>query len=80
MQSDEQTHEALVSWLQPDETAADLLARTVTEAIASGVPAIDMHTQLRPGQVLEIVGPTGSGKSEILLQVKRQRRVDIWAC
>ena len=66
------THEQLVAWLAPDESAAAFLARTITEAFSSGVPVIDEHTQLRPGQMIEIVGPSGAGKSEMLLQVRRR--------
>lgn len=64
------TEADLLAWMQPDETAAEFLRRTVTESLSSGIALVDQHTSLRPGQVLEIVGRTGSGKSELLMQAR----------
>jgi hypothetical protein len=65
------TKEELLRLVTPDETAAQFLRRTAAEALPTGLPCVDRHAQLRPGQVLEIVGPTGSAKSELLAQVGR---------
>lgn len=63
--------EELLSFLRPDETAAELLARTYTgEPLATGVALIDREAPLRPGQVLELAGPPGSGKTDVLVQVR----------
>lgn len=59
----------LLAFLRPDETAADLLARTYVEPFVSGVPLLDQHVSLRPGTVLEVAGAAGTGKTEILVQV-----------
>ena len=56
----------LLDFLKPDETAAEFLARTHAEPINTGL--FFAHS-LRPGQVLEICGPSGTAKSEILIQV-----------
>ncbi|KAI8465181.1 MAG: hypothetical protein J3K34DRAFT_525600 [Monoraphidium minutum] len=61
--------EELLRFVTPDETAAEFLGRQVSEAVPTGVLCIDQHVQLRPGQVLEIVGPTGTAKSELLAQI-----------
>jgi len=57
------------SFLEPQETAAELLARTFVAPLRSGVPVIDQHTGLRPGHILELVGGPATAKSELLLQV-----------
>ena len=59
----------LLAFLEPQETASALLARTFVEPLRSSVPIIDQHVLLRPGHILEVAGPAGSGKSQILLQV-----------
>jgi hypothetical protein len=58
-----------LAFLEPQETAAALLARTFVAPLRSGVPAIDQHTALRPGHFVEIVGGPATAKSELLLQV-----------
>jgi hypothetical protein len=63
------TKQQLLRFVAPDETAAEFFARQVAEAVPTGVACVDRHVRLRPGQVLELVGPTGSGKSELLAQV-----------
>lgn len=62
----------LLKWVTPDETAAEFLFRQRREAVVTGLPFIDSHVKLRPGHVLEIVGPTSSGKTEILIEVRDQ--------
>lgn len=59
----------LLKWVTPDEIAAEFLTRQRREALATGLPFIDSHVKLRPGHVLELVGPTGSAKTEILIEV-----------
>ena len=56
----------LLDFLKPDETAAQFLARTHVEPISTG---IFFAASIRPGQALEICGPSGTAKSEILIQV-----------
>ena len=53
-------------FVQPDETALELAQRARVEAIRSGVPALGA---LRATQVLELSGPSGSCKTELLMQV-----------
>ncbi|BDA43663.1 DNA repair protein XRCC2 [Coccomyxa sp. Obi] len=55
-----------LSNVQPDETAAQLIARTHVEPVITGLFFANV---LRPGQVLELCGPAGAGKSESLIQV-----------
>ena len=59
--------EDLAAFLRPDETAAQLLARCRVEPLDSGVAFLGA---LRPGQVVELVGPSGSAKSDTLLQAR----------
>jgi ABC-type lipoprotein export system ATPase subunit len=65
------TKEQLLKYVQPDETATEFLQRHVREALPTGIPLVDQHVTFRPGQILEVVGPSGSGKSELLIQVRR---------
>ena len=37
--------------------------------MAAGVALVDKALSMRPGVVLELCGPAGSGKTELLLQV-----------
>lgn len=57
------------AFLRPDETAAEFLARTHVEPLMTGLPLLDHHVSIRPGQVVEVAGPAGSGKSDVLVQV-----------
>lgn len=61
--------EEFLAFLEPQESASALLTRTFVEPLRSGVLIIDQHVFLRPGHVLEIAGPAGAGKSELLIQV-----------
>ena len=47
---------------------AALLARVLTDPMLTGIPFVDAHGALRPGQLLEVCGVGGSGKTEILMQ------------
>ena len=60
------SEEELRAFIQPDETAFDLFARTATDPIPTGVFFLG---HLRAGQVLEVTGTSGTAKSELLLQV-----------
>ncbi|EIE19399.1 Lipoxigenase, partial [Coccomyxa subellipsoidea C-169] len=60
----------LLAFLQPDETAAQLIARTNVDPVNTG---LFFASVLRPGQVLEITGPSGAAKSEVLIQVAAAR-------
>ncbi|MEW5304943.1 MAG: hypothetical protein WDW36_007517 [Sanguina aurantia] len=55
--------------LKTDEPASELFRRLICEQTLTGIETIDRHIQLRPGVLLEVCGPHGSGKSELLLQV-----------
>lgn len=43
--------EQILQWLQPDETAGQLLRRTYVQPLRTGLPLIDRFTTLRGGQV-----------------------------
>lgn len=56
-------------WLAVDESAKSLLARTLARRIPPLTSVPPLHrVALHAGHVLEIVGPSGSAKSELLLQ------------
>lgn len=57
------------AFLRIDETAAEFLARTYAAPIFTSVPFIDGRMPLRQGNVIEVSGMTGSGKTELLIQV-----------
>ena len=57
--------------IEPDETAAAFLRRSAVEVVRTGLAVVDSHAALRPGRALEIAGPTGSAKTDILIQVLR---------
>eukprot|EP00197_Chlamydomonas_leiostraca_P016195 CAMPEP_0202861996 /NCGR_PEP_ID=MMETSP1391-20130828/3205_1 /ASSEMBLY_ACC=CAM_ASM_000867 /TAXON_ID=1034604 /ORGANISM="Chlamydomonas leiostraca, Strain SAG 11-49" /LENGTH=134 /DNA_ID=CAMNT_0049541469 /DNA_START=141 /DNA_END=542 /DNA_ORIENTATION=- len=59
----------VLAFLEPDETLGDFLSRAHAERQTTGIPVVDAAVTLRPGVVLEIAGPSGSGKSELLAQV-----------
>jgi ABC-type iron transport system FetAB ATPase subunit len=61
--------EGLLTIVTPDESAAEFFRRQGQEAVATGLSFIDAHIKLRPGHFLELAGPAGSAKSEILIQV-----------
>jgi RecA/RadA recombinase len=63
----------LLEFITPDETAAEFFRRQGQEAVATGLSFIDAHLKLRPGQILELAGPAGSAKSELLIQVTYQQ-------
>jgi hypothetical protein len=57
-------------WLNVDETARVMLSRKSELCNPVVTPRPPLHRAiLHGGNVLEIAGPSGSGKSEVLLQV-----------
>lgn len=67
----EQLQQQYIAFLRPDETAAQLFARSNPHPITSGVPPLDIHGGLHAGHLIEVAGPSCSGKTEILTQVYR---------
>ncbi|GMH42861.1 hypothetical protein BSKO_10780 [Bryopsis sp. KO-2023] len=66
----EESREELLACLRPDETVASLLKRGYVERRRTNIPFIDNHLgSLKPGRVLEVAGASGSGKTELLLQL-----------
>jgi hypothetical protein len=61
--------EQVQRFLAPDETAAQLLARTFVAPLRTGLPLIDRFLAFRGGQVLEVAGGAGVGRTTALLQV-----------
>ena len=59
----------VLRFLRPDETAAQLLARTYVQPLHTGLPLIDRVLSFRGGQVLEVAAPAGAGCTTALLQV-----------
>ena len=67
-ESNEFKEEALLEFLQPDESMRVFLARTFVEPLRTSIAFVD-NAAIRPGNVLEVVGASGSGKTELLMQV-----------
>lgn len=67
----EQLQHQYIAFLRPDETAADLFARSNPNPVTSGVPPLDVRGGLQAGQLIEVAGPSCSGKTEMLTQVPR---------
>lgn len=53
--------------LSVDETGSQFFTRAAEERVLTGIGIIDHNLVLRPGVVLEVVGPASSGKTEVLL-------------
>mmetsp|Transcript_19573 Transcript_19573/g.34929 ORF Transcript_19573/g.34929 Transcript_19573/m.34929 type:complete len:114 (-) Transcript_19573:1429-1770(-) len=60
--------ESLKSMATPDESAASLFQRTDTQPFHTGIPFLDRFG-VRPGQGLEVMGASGAGKTELLIQL-----------
>ena len=60
----------LSAFIRPDETALQLYARNYVEPVNTG---ICFCQTVIPGQIVEICGRSGSGKTTFLLQVKNVR-------
>ncbi|KAG2439575.1 hypothetical protein HXX76_004927 [Chlamydomonas incerta] len=59
----------IVALLSFNETGAQFFRRVQQERVLTGLQSIDSNVVLRPGVVLEVAGPPGSGKTELLLSV-----------
>lgn len=66
---------------------ASLLSRVLTDPMLTGISFVDAHGALRAGQLVEVCGVGGSGKTEILMQAavncvmpKRRGGVDFGGC
>jgi len=63
--------------LTPAKLAASIEFRNVTFGYRPGVPVLrDLNIRIEPGQVIALVGPTGSGKSSIAALTRRF--YDVW--
>jgi ABC-type glutathione transport system ATPase component len=60
---------AATLFLRPDETAASFLSRSKHPGFRTTIPFLDRHLTSRQGTILEIVGPSGVGKSTLLYVV-----------
>eukprot|EP00249_Psilotum_nudum_P007547 c20648_g1_i2 orf=325-963(+) len=61
--------ESPLAWLTPDESAKTMLTRVLARRSLSLTSVPPLHrVPLHAGHVLEVVGPSGSAKSELLLQ------------
>ncbi|XP_038891843.1 DNA repair protein XRCC2 homolog isoform X4 [Benincasa hispida] len=58
---------ALSQWIDGDESASEMLARVLKERTSLVVPPLH-RVPLRVGNVVELVGPSGSAKTQILIQ------------
>lgn len=59
----------IVALLGYNETGAQFFRRVQQERVLTGLHSLDRNVVLRPGVVLEVAGPPGSGKTELLLSV-----------
>lgn len=58
-------------WIEADETAKQFLARVFSERPFLPLPPPLHRIPLRPGNVVEIVGPSPSSKTRILMQASQ---------
>lgn len=75
--ADQGTIEELMAFLAPDESADQLLRRSFVETRRTNLHFIDQHVELKPGHPLEVAGPSSSGKTEILLQVLKDKSIHV---
>lgn len=66
------------SWIKTDETAKDALIRILTERPLVVLPAPLHRLSLRAGNVVEIVGPSPSAKTLVLIQVRITIELHLW--
>ncbi|KAG2500265.1 hypothetical protein HYH03_001843 [Edaphochlamys debaryana] len=59
----------LAAILAFDETGAQFFKRVQRERVLTGYDFIDCSVSLRPGVVVEVAGPPGSGKTELLRNI-----------
>lgn len=55
-------------WIRADESAKEMLSRVLAERPSLVLPPLH-RVPLRVGNVVEVVGPSHSAKTEILIQV-----------
>lgn len=58
-----------VAFLQPDETAAQMIARCKVVTLPTSVEFLDRHSMLRARNVALLTGSSGTAKSRILMQI-----------
>ena len=66
------TLEETLAFLAPSETARAYLDRALREPLRSGIPFVDARDPepaLRAGEIVEIVGAPGSGKTEFVTEI-----------
>jgi DNA-repair protein XRCC2 len=59
------------AWLAVNETAAAFLSRSLSSRPPITLPPPLHRAPLRPGNVVEIAGPSNSGKTHLLLMVSK---------
>jgi hypothetical protein len=59
------------AWLAVEETAATFISRSLSSRPPIILPPPLHRAPLRPGNVVEIAGPSNSGKSHLLLMVRQ---------
>jgi len=67
--------EDALKFIEPDETALAFLDRAMKPALVTKIPFLDAEggaRALRGGEILEIVGPSASGKTELALEIAAQ--------
>uniref|UniRef100_M1D419 DNA repair protein XRCC2 homolog n=1 Tax=Solanum tuberosum TaxID=4113 RepID=M1D419_SOLTU len=62
-------------WIEADETAKQFLTRVFSERPFLPLPPPLHRIPLRPGNVVEIVGPSPSSKTRILMQAKYDKEL-----
>lgn len=62
----------LSAFIRPDETALQLYARNYVQPVQTGISFCQTVT---PGQIVEVCGRSGSGKTTFLLQVEQEGQV-----
>lgn len=64
---------AAKGWIDGDESAAEMLGRVATERPFLLLPPLH-RVPLRVGNVVELVGPSASAKTHILIQVSKKKK------
>ncbi|KAH0729118.1 hypothetical protein KY289_000306 [Solanum tuberosum] len=65
-------------WIEADETAKQFLTRVFSERPFLPLPPPLHRIPLRPGNVVEIVGPSPSSKPRILMQASHIKQNSIY--
>ncbi|KAH0729123.1 hypothetical protein KY290_000300 [Solanum tuberosum] len=66
-------------WIEADETAKQFLTRVFSERPFLPLPPPLHRIPLRPGNVVEIVGPSPSSKTRILMQASHIKQNSIYS-